>query len=153
MFYSEKRKRVAKTFDPLKGRTRQEMKDECDINRILARAERQGILNQMFQFQETYGDQVADFTGIATFHEAMNAITQAQQVFDGLPSRVRAQFMNDPGRLLDFLDDPANHSEAVELGLLPEPQSDAEPAPKRRKASKAPPAEPPGEAPALALED
>ena len=52
----------------------------------------------------------------------MNQIVAAQEAFNGLPAAVRKRFGNDPGQMLDFLDDPQNASEAVKLGLVDAPQ-------------------------------
>ena len=43
-------------------------------------------------------------------------------MFDNLPSDVRNRFNNNPAQLLDFVADPENKEEAIELGLLPKPE-------------------------------
>ncbi len=53
-----------------------------------------------------------------SLQEAYNRILDAQANFLELPSAVRERFANDPMRLLAFLSDPANRSEAERLGLV-----------------------------------
>ena len=60
-----------------------------------------------------------DFTNIEDFHNANNRIIQAREDFLALPSEIREQFDNDPGQLVEFINDPDNIEEAQEMGLLP----------------------------------
>ena len=43
----------------------------------------------------------------------------AQDMFESLPADIRTKFGNDPGRFLDFVEDPQNEEELIELGLKP----------------------------------
>lgn len=54
----------------------------------------------------------------ADLQDAYNRILEAQANFAELPSSVRERFANDPMRLLQFLGDPKNRSEAENLGLV-----------------------------------
>lgn len=91
--------------------TKQQFRDDCDINVMVARALRGEILPQR---SGSFGD----FTAVRDFHSAMNQVTAARDAFMSLPAKVRSRFDNDPGALLDFLGDPSNLKEAVELGLI-----------------------------------
>lgn len=93
--------------------TKQSFKDECDINKILARYQQTGVLD----FANKYEPQYADVTSI-DFTTAMNQVALAQSMFDDLPSSLRARFRNDPSLFIEFIDNPANHQEMRELGLL-----------------------------------
>ncbi len=46
-----------------------------------------------------------------------------------LPATVRAEFENDPAKLLDFMDNEKNHDKAREMGLLPQLAQKVEPNP------------------------
>lgn len=94
----------------------QHFKDECDINWIMDRYTKTGLLpeNRPDFF---YGD-VSD--GL-TYQEALDFLNTAQGDFDSLPAKLRKRFDNDPGQLLDFLADPANKEEAIRLGLVDPP--------------------------------
>ncbi len=65
-----------------------------------------------------------DFTTGDSYHAQLNKQIEAQNSFDGLPSHIRNRFKNDPGKLLDFLANPENLSEAQKLGLVDKPEKD-----------------------------
>lgn len=98
---------------PEPTRTKQAFKEECDINTIVRRF---GITGQLPTGvrMPTYGD----FTGLSNYHEALNAIAQANEAFDEMPAHVRARFHNNPAEFVDFCSNPDNHKEALKLGLL-----------------------------------
>lgn len=89
----------------------------CNINTIVAKAHKTGLFPERVD-SPTYGD----FTGTTDFHAAQNRIIKATMDFQMLPSGIRTRFDNDPGKLMDFLQDPDNAAEAIELGLLPQPE-------------------------------
>lgn len=94
--------------------TKQSFKDECDINTILKQFEKTGQVNHVQHIQPIYGD----FSQVAHYHEALNAVRDADHAFSLLPSAVRERFKNDPANLLAFVNDDRNYDEALELGLL-----------------------------------
>jgi phage internal scaffolding protein len=59
-----------------------------------------------------------DFTGIGDYHTALNQVIAAEDEFMSLPATLRARFENDPAQLIEFLDNPQNKDEAVQLGLV-----------------------------------
>lgn len=99
--------------------TQQHMAEDCDINNILRRYSQTGVLSH---FRE--GGTYEDLPGAIDFHEAMNLVVQAQEMFDELPSDIRKRFGNDPAQLLQFCEDRDNLDEAIELGLVPRPQTE-----------------------------
>lgn len=109
------RTRVAVTFTQ-PSRTKQAHKDECDINRILARYKQTGVVEHLNRFQGDYGDLVA-----VDYQTAMNTVIEAQNAFNVLPASVRKRFANDPAEFLAFVSDPANKNEMVEMGLANRP--------------------------------
>ncbi len=106
-----------------KGRTKQSMRDECDVNVIMSKYAKTGFIDHFSRHGEDYG-----FASSVTFHEAMNVVTKADQMFDDLPAKARSRFNGNPGEFLDFAQDPANLAEMRELGLA-DPGPAAEPAP------------------------
>lgn len=119
------RTRSAISFAESVSKTKQSFKDECDINQILMRWRKTGELAHLATRQPTYGD----FTNATDYLDAVLRTQAAQADFDSLSARVRARMENNPGVLLEFLDDPANLEEAVELGLIPQPASTPSPPP------------------------
>lgn len=119
--YSSLPLRVSLSFPP-EGRTKQSFKDECDINRIMARFQKTGVLEHLAQRPPQYLDCSA-----FDFQVAMDIVAQSKALFAGLPSEVRDRFANDPGRFLAFMEDPANDSEAVKMGLRKPPVNDLNP--------------------------
>lgn len=103
--------------------TRQEFKNECDINVILARYQASGEID----FLNKHAPQYMDTTG-HDFQTAMETVAQAQSAFADLPSAIRDRFGNDPANLLDFVHDSANRDEAIKLGLIEPPSAPAAPA-------------------------
>lgn len=105
---------VLDNFEP--SLTKQSFKDETDINFIIRKYHKTGIVEHVRRHQGRYGD----FTNI-DFHEAMNAVAEARSMFESLPANVRKEFDNDPGVFLSFAEDPANLDRMVELGLAEAP--------------------------------
>ena len=98
------------------SRTKQAMRDECDVNKIMQQYEKNGLIEHVNKYQGSYAD-VADAPG---YLEGMNTVIRANEMFDSLPSSVRNHFDNDPAIFLAFADDPANHAEMVSMGLRKE---------------------------------
>ena len=92
--------------------TQQSFAEDADINVIV---ERFGLTGQL---PEPLSPQYGDFSEVGDFQSAMNAIAAANSGFMSLPASMRARFENDPAKLISFLEDPANRSEAVSLGLV-----------------------------------
>ncbi len=92
---------------------KQSMADECDVNQIMARYEKSGIVDHVNQFQGEYGD----FTGVQSFQESIEQVQNATEAFMTLPARIRSDFENDPGKFLEFATDPKNLPQMREYGL------------------------------------
>lgn len=99
-----------------KSRTKKEFADECNVNNIVAKYQRTGAIEHFSRHAPRY-DNVAG----ATFHQAMNIVTEASSMFEELPANLRQKFENDPAKFLDFVQDPENKAEMAELGLLAGP--------------------------------
>lgn len=98
--------------------TDQHQMEDADINVIMARQ-----MGPQVRKEPIWGD----FTDALSFQEANNMIIDARRAFEDLPSKVRAEFENDPYQLLRFLENPKNRKRAEELGLVdPEPPPEPE---------------------------
>jgi hypothetical protein len=136
-----KRIRVSQKFDPQSGLTQQALANSCDINQIMARARRTGMIPM--PRAGSYG------VSAPTYVEAMRTVADAESHFASLPSRIRDRFSNSPARFLDFVNDLKNRAEMVELGLstqhLPPESNDAPAKQVRGKQPEAAPAPESGE--------
>lgn len=97
--------------------TKQHYKDECDIHTILKQYQRTGIITHVQNSRPTYEDLPSDID----FQTALHIQMQAVEAFEGLPSKVRDHFANDPERLLRALNDPDQHAYLREVGILKAP--------------------------------
>jgi hypothetical protein len=90
----------------------QHFKDECDINYVLRNFGIDALA--VNPLQPRYGD----FTDVVDYHSALNAVIAAEDEFMALPANIRTRFDNDPSKLIDFMENPANLAEAQSLGLV-----------------------------------
>lgn len=105
--------------------TKQEHKDECDINLIIKQYHRTGVIH-LNPEQPTFDDLPSNID----YQEACNTLIQADAAFAALPARTRDRFGNDPSRLLSAMDDPDRRTELEELGILkPKPAPEPPPVP------------------------
>lgn len=114
--------KVRKKF-PEQGRTKQQFKDECDINNILRRYEKTGALPNMIKSNPVYGD----FSNVADFQDSLELVRFAEEQFAGLSAKLRRRFNNDPAEFLAFCEDPENVEEMVSLGLATKRAADTVP--------------------------
>lgn len=93
---------------------KQSFRDECNINILMASYRRTGVLTHLARGLPSYGD----FTSSGDYHAACTQVLEAQTAFSELPSEIRTRFDNNPQKLLEFLEDPANREEGEQLGLF-----------------------------------
>lgn len=94
--------------------TNQSFAKDADVNTIMEKYKATGMLRQISPDAVEFGD----FTNSESFHEQFEKFQRAEDAFMELPAEIRARMENDPGKFIDFLNDPANRDEAVELGLF-----------------------------------
>lgn len=112
---------------PEDRRTKSEFVDECDINKIMARYRRTGILPENARAAAVrYGD----FSQIPDFMEMQEKIIAANELFMALPAEVRKQFDNDPGQFIAAADTQEGREVMVKLGLGAERVSSPQEPPK-----------------------
>lgn len=102
--------------------TKQSFAQESEINNIMARYEKTGIIDHVKQ----HGG-YADMPAGLDYQSALQLTIDAQLAFNELPAATRREFGNDPFEFLAFVEDPANVERMGELGLL-EPREDEPPA-------------------------
>lgn len=109
------------------GKTRQSDKEGCDINKIMARYVKTGVI-PVDQRQGMF----MDVSEMPDYQSALENVINAEKLFMSLPAKLRKEFGNDPATFLDFCSDPENATKLVELGLMPDPDAgepEPEPAP------------------------
>lgn len=104
---------------PTESRTRQEFKDQCDINKIINRHMMTGEITHINQRVPRY----ADTSKVPDYLNAMIIVKQAEMLFNSLPAVIRERFKNQPDRMVEFCQDDKNYDEAVKLGLIESPKS------------------------------
>lgn len=105
----------------LPSMTKQSFVAECDINNIIRDFQLSGQvahINARAQ-QGAY----LDLPDTIDFQESFNLVRQAQDAFDTLPAKIRANFDNDPAQFLAYVQDPANHAQLVTWGLANAPET------------------------------
>lgn len=95
--------------------TDQSRKAECDVNNIIARYDRTGLITNVSKFEGRFGD----MSGV-DFKMLQDQVAGAATMFEQLPSHIRKKFKNDPAELLAFMDNPDNREEAIKLGMIRE---------------------------------
>jgi len=93
--------------------TKQSFSEDCDINKIMARHLKTGLIEHVNPRTPMYGD----FSEVNDFHSALERVKEAQEQFADLPSAVRSMVQNDPERLLQALTDPEETAALAEAGL------------------------------------
>lgn len=93
--------------------TEQQYKDTCDVNKIIQKYDKHGLITHVSSIEAKYGD----MTG-ADYKTAMDLVVNMRTMFNELPSEIRKRFDNSPEKYLNFMEDPANRKEAIDLGLI-----------------------------------
>lgn len=94
--------------------TRQEFKDDCDLNKIILRYTPERLIESYNAFKGSFGDysEVPDYQGMR------EQVLATDSWFASLPANIRSRFENDVSKIVSFLEDDNNYEEAVKLGLL-----------------------------------
>ena len=107
------RDRHTKTFE-LPSRAKQSFRDECDINTIMAKYEKTGLIDHNARYRGEY----ADVTGALELQEALQVVEDANDAFDSLTAKIRKRFDNNPENFLRFVTNPENKEAMHEMGLM-----------------------------------
>lgn len=97
--------------------TKQSFKKECDINHLLNRYQKTGLIDHVNKYKGQY----ADLSNPVDYQTALNVVISAQNAFDSLPSSVRKRFGNDPRSFVEFVSDPENKEALYDMGLAERP--------------------------------
>lgn len=89
------------------------------IDSYLKRYQATGLLGDPVRYS---AGQFGDFADLQTFQESMNTVARVTETFASLPAELRAKFDNNPSIYVEFISDPKNAKEAIDLGLLDAPE-------------------------------
>lgn len=98
-----------------KGGAKQSFREECDINKIIARYAKSGLLTPVTSRPPAF----VDVSLVGDYQSAVQNIEAAQGMFMNLPWEIRKEFSNSAAEFLDFCTDSDNEDRMRELGLLP----------------------------------
>lgn len=137
----DERERVFSPSTAGTGRTKQEFRNDADINSIIAKYRRTGVLPPSAHRSAA---RFGDFSQIPDFTEMCARVDAARDLFLALPSAVRKAFDHDPGKFIAATQSREGMEKLVELGIakkiepiLPPGSGAADPAPASKKKPKA----------------
>lgn len=91
--------------------TEQHHKAHVDVNNIMARYTRSGVMDHIRTFEGRYAD-ITDMD----YHESMTKVAEAKSMFEELPSTMRRHFSDDVSQFLAYCvqeDDPESGLQAI----------------------------------------
>lgn len=106
--------RVRHATDTGPGLCKQEFREEVDINVIVARCLKSGMMPDMRAVQPVF----ADVSDIGCYADVLRRVSAAEEAFLSLPAHLRSRFHNRASELVEFVQDDRNRDEAVKLGLV-----------------------------------
>ena len=89
---------VSIDFKESKNLTRSEQAPATDINNIVNKFYKTGVIDYVSNNEPQFGD----FTNI-NFEEIQNKVAQGNQLFESLPAHVRKEFNNNPAEFIEFI--------------------------------------------------
>jgi len=96
------------------SRTKQSFKESCDINVIMARQRKTGLITHLSTRHPVY----ADVSQMTDFRQSLEQVREVEDFFMRLPARVREHFANEPASFLEYMNDSGRTvDELKELGL------------------------------------
>lgn len=105
--------KILATFNTEDSLTVQADAKDCDINIIMDRYTKTGQLPQVTALQPLF----ADFSEIADYRQALEAVNAAKEAFLTVPAAIRAQFGNDPTAFVNYATNPDNIEQMRKWGL------------------------------------
>lgn len=96
-------------------RVQQHLAEETDINFIMAKYQKTGLLTHVSRYAGEYGD----FSSVPDYQTGLDRIRAADEMFESLPAKIRDRFGNNPANFIGFATDPENLQELRKMGLAP----------------------------------
>jgi phage internal scaffolding protein len=99
----------------------QHQKEQCDINAILKKYNKTGVIQHVKEHEGKFGD----FTGM-DYQQMMQQCRSAEEVFMSLPAQERKKFNNDVAEYLDHIQNPDNWEDMKDGSIDNKPSLDGE---------------------------
>nr|QJB20242.1 MAG: internal scaffolding protein [Microvirus sp.] len=109
------RKRVRQELGPEESQVQQHLAADTDINNIMAKYRKTGVLQHVTNMAHEFGD----FSDVPDYKSAMEQIMAADAMFMELPAAVRDRFGNDPAKFIEYATDKSNLDDLRKMGLAP----------------------------------
>lgn len=113
MYKRNSKKSTALDFTDQKTLTEQCHRDEVKIQNIMKRHRTTGLVSHLSKQHGFY----ADMSSAPDFYTAQTVIAQTKSMFEEIPAKIRKDFDNDPGKFLDFIQNPDNKDQMAEYGF------------------------------------
>lgn len=136
--YKQDRSKLKMIKDYGVSLTKQSDAKDADINNIMKKYVKTGILPQMISADPKYGD----FSEAGDYLESIQLVMHAEEQFLALPAHVRKKFDNNPASFLEFVHNPENEAEMIDLGLKEKPAGEAQASQGKGEPSSEPKSEP-----------
>lgn len=99
-------------------KTQQHFRDECNINQIIAKYNKTGIIQHVSRNRQRFGE----FMDLADHAINLDKVAKAQQSFDQLPSAIRNEFGNSITGFFEFIKKPQNKQQCIDWGIFDAPK-------------------------------
>lgn len=93
--------------------TQQQFKQDCDVNYIMDKFRKTGTITHLRKEPGAY----LDLLDMPDYQQSLQTVINAQNSFMELDAETRLRFDNDPGKFLEWLGDPKNEQEQIQMGL------------------------------------
>jgi len=100
--------------------TEQSHKSQCDVNKIIAKYNKTGLISHVSEIKAEFGDIPA-----VDYKEMQDRLVKMNNEFDKLPYQIKKRFGNNPYALISFMENAENRKEAEDLGLINKNWTDA----------------------------
>lgn len=104
------RRRFKQYTKPGKSMTEQHHARACDINAIMAKYVKTGVLEHVSKYEPTYAD-----VSQLDFKQAMDTVCRVESEFHELPAFVREHYENDPTAYIEAISTPEGLRELKNL--------------------------------------
>ncbi len=96
-----------------KGLAKQSMRDECDVNLIMAKFVKTGLISHVARGLPSF----VDVSELTDYRSAIEQVRSVEKYFAALPAGVRTRFDNDAVSFMSFLESGASGEDLEALGL------------------------------------